>query len=150
MAIRPGPCPAGAQAAAARLLRELAALEERRAEGEEGHAHEPTLRRLEAKLDLVLDLLAQLLPDLATLPVTGARISARGIQFDEAQPAPSPAVLVWQPSEAIPMTLRLPVRADDAEGRAWAFDGLEPELEELLGRHVFRLHRRWLAAQRQR
>jgi hypothetical protein len=44
----------------------------------------------------------------------------------------------------------LPVRclARQDETSWWAFEPLEPALADLLERHVFRLHRRWLAAQR--
>lgn len=147
--VRAAAPPEGAQEAAARLLRELSVLEERRAEGDE-HAPDPALRRIEAKLDLALELLGRLLPELATLPRQRARLGARGLAFDAPQPAEGRASLVWQPSDALPASLVLPVCAvAPADGRRWAFEALTPELTDQLERHVFRLHRRWLAAQRQ-
>lgn len=152
MRVQPGPLPAGSADAAERLLRDLAMVEERRAEPDDpAHPGDPALRRLEAKLDLTLQLLAHALPGLGVpLPVP-ARLSARGVRLAHAgEPAPAQAVLAWQPGDGLPLLAHLPVRrlAADATHAWWAFDALEPSLADLLERHVFRLHRRLLAAQR--
>lgn len=153
--LQPGPPAAGSAEAAERLLRDLAIMEERRGESDDAaHPPDPALRRLEAKLDLMLHLLAQALPALAPLPVRAVRLSARGLRIDtsaaDAAIASGPATLVWQPADGLPLAMHLPVRrlAGADERSWWAFEPLEPAVSDLLERHVFRLHRRWLAAQR--
>jgi hypothetical protein len=147
-----GPVPHGAAEAAERLLQELAALEDRRAEGDEsGHGGDPALRRLEAKLDLALQMLAQALPGLSRLDLQPVRLGPRGIRLAEPDALrDASGVLVWQPSEAFPLRVHLPVKALDGPrpARYWAFEPLPPGLQDALERHIFRLHRRWLAAQR--
>lgn len=153
--IQPGPPPTGSTEAAERLLRDLAMMEERRAESDDSaHPADPALRRLEAKLDLTLQLLAQALPALAPPPKRAVRLSARGLRIDDAAIdaalADGPATLAWQPGEGLPLQAHLPVRCVAREGERswWAFEPLEPAVADLLERHVFRLHRRCLAAQR--
>ncbi len=150
-----GATPAGSAETAERLLRDLAMIEERRGEADDtAHPTDPALRRLEAKLDLTLQLLAQALPALAPLPSRAVRLSARGVRIEaespEAATTDGAATLAWQPSDGLPLVLHLPVRrlAIDAERSWWIFEPLDPALADLLERHVFRLHRRWLAAQR--
>jgi hypothetical protein len=109
---------------------------------------------LEAKLDLTLQLLAQALPALAGPPPRPVRLSAVGVRFEGptgvAAAVGSLAVLVWQPGDGLPLALHLPVTClAQGGGRSWwRFDPLPPALADLLERHVFRLHRRGLAAQR--
>ena len=153
--VQPGPAPAGSAEGAERLLRDLSMMEERRGEADEvAHPPDPALRRLEAKLDLTLQLLAQALPALAPPPSRAVRFSARGLRIEaseaDAAIADGPATLVWQPGEGLPLLAHLPVRRLAVEGARswWAFDALEPAVADLLERHVFRLHRRWLAAHR--
>ena len=155
MQLLPAPLMAGATDAAERLLRDLAMVEERRGEHEDpAHPPDPALRRLEAKLDLTLQLLAQALPALAGPPPRPVRLSAAGVRFEGptgvAAAVGSLAVLAWQPGEGLPLTLHLPVTClAQGGGRSWwRFDALPPSLADLLERHVFRLHRRGLAAQR--
>ena len=152
MALRPGPLPAGAGDAAERLLRDLAQVEERRAEPDDAaHPPDPGLRRLEAKLDLAMQLLARALPGLAVPAAVPVRLSARGVRVAaDASIDATEAFLEWQPGDGLPLLAALPVRrlAVDATHAWWAFDDLEPGLQDLLERHVFRLHRRALAAQR--
>jgi hypothetical protein len=82
------------------------------------------------------------------------RLSARGLRIEasaaDAEVADTPATLAWQPGDGLPLLAHLPVRclARQDETSWWAFEPLEPALADLLERHVFRLHRRWLAAQR--
>lgn len=155
MQLLPAPAPPGATEAAERLLRDLAMVEERRGEPEDPtHPPDPALRRLEAKLDLTLQLLAQALPALAGPAPRAVRLSARGLRFDAAPGVAAAegaiAVLAWQPGEGLPLALHLPVRClAQAAGRSWwRFEALEPGLADLLERHIFRLHRRALAALR--
>lgn len=155
MRIQPGPPPAGSAEGAERLLRDLAMMEERRGESDDpAHPPDPALRRLEAKLDLTLQLLAQALPALAPPPPRAVRFSARGVRIEGSPQEPAlpegPATLVWQPGEGLPLLAHLPIRrlAGQRHATWWAFDALEPATADLLERHVFRLHRRWLAAQR--
>ncbi len=153
--IAPGPPPAGNTEAAERLLRDLAMMEERRGEPEDAaHPPDPAIRRLEAKLDLTLQLLAQALPALAPPPPRAVRFSARGVRIEASAPdagvKDALATLAWQPGDGLPLLVHLPVRGLACHGETswWAFEPLEPVLADLLERHVFRLHRRWLAAQR--
>lgn len=155
MQLQPAPLPPGAIEAAERLLRDLGMVEERRGEPEDAtHPPDPALRRLEAKLDLTLQLLAQALPALAGPPPRAVRLSAVGVRFDGPTGVTAAggalAVLAWQPGDGLPLTLHLPVTClAQAAGRSWwRFDPLPPALAELLERHVFRLHRRELAAHR--
>ena len=153
--LQAGAPPLGSAEAAERLLRDLAMVEERRGEVEDSaHPPDPALRRLEAKLDLTLQLLAQALPALASPPSRTVRCCARGLRIDGADAAlaltDGVATLAWQPADGLPLLAHLPVRCLARHGTAswWAFEPLEPALADLLERHVFRLHRRWLAAQR--
>ena len=153
--IAPSAPPAGSAEAAERLLRDLAMMEERRGESDEAaHPPDPALRRLEAKLDLTLQLLAQALPALAPPPSRAVRFSARGLRIDaspsDAAIADDSATLAWQPGDGLPLLAHLPVRRLVCIGERswWAFEPLEPAVADLLERHVFRLHRRWLAAHR--
>ncbi|WP_397607473.1 PilZ domain-containing protein [Silanimonas sp.] len=153
--VQPGPPPAGSAEGVERLLRDLAMMEERRGESDDpAHPPDPALRRLEAKLDLTLQLLAQALPALAPPPPRAVRLSARGLRIDasaaDAEVVDAPATLAWQPGDGLPLLAYLPVRRLARQGDTswWAFEPLEPALADLLERHVFRLHRRWLAAQR--
>ena len=152
VAILPGAPPPGALESAERLLLDIAATEERRAEPDDGTgAGDPAYRRLEAKLDLALQLLAQALPNVNALALRSVRLAAAGIAIDAPLPVPvGPAHLAWQPSEALPLSLHLPVRAVDGPERSavWAFGPLPTGLQEALERHVFRMHRRALAASR--
>jgi hypothetical protein len=155
MRLLPAPLPPGALDAAERLLRDLAMAEERRGESEDAtQPADPALRRLEAKLDLTLQLLAQALPGLAGPPPRPIRMSAVGVRFEGSTgvtaASGSLAVLAWQPSDGLPLTLHLPVSClAQAAGRSWwRFEPLPLGLADLLERHVFRLHRRELAANR--
>lgn len=144
------PLPAGALDQAERVLQWIAVIEER--SGEDGEqATNLALRRIEAKLDLALHLLAQSLLGPGTLPLQAVRISPRGLRLEATEVCADRALLHWQPSESLPVSLKLPVRLlGREEGRHcdWAFDGLGPALEEAIERQVFRLHRRWLAQHR--
>lgn len=152
-AVIAGPLPPGALEAAERLLQDIAGIEERRGdESDAAHPGDPLLRRLEAKLDLALQLFAHALPHLGGPPPQRARIGVRGLRLKGDAGIADAAVLRWQPAEALPLCLHLPVRRHHAEGAHdwWALEPLPQGLEDALSRHLFRLHRRELAAQRRR
>ena len=143
------------------LLRALAVLEDSRADetDERGQA-DPAVRRIEAKVDLLVGLVGSLL--LRDAPADAPRLlqwSARGAAVEmpalEHGLVPGGAALLRvQPSDALPETLQLPVRVlalepSPAGRRAWlAFDDLPPAVESALERHLFRVHRRAIAGSR--
>lgn len=149
--LRAGPPPHGAFDTAERLLRDLAMIDERRGDDTDaGAANDPALRRLEAKLDLTLQLLAAALPQLFSPPPVPVRIGARGLRLPADPAMPDAAVLRWQPADSLPLCLHLPVSrfASDATQDWWAFAPLPEALDDALSRHLFRLHRREIATQR--
>lgn len=155
MQIVTGPLPEGSEEAAERLLRDLATIEERRGETEDAsHPADPGLRRLEAKVDLALQLLAHAVPGPPGPPLRTVRLSAVGVRFDtapsDAAMSGAEAVLAWRPGEGLPLTLNLPAVCIAVAGVQswWRFETVSSTLVDVLERHVFRLHRRELAAQR--
>lgn len=143
------------------LLRALAVLEDSRAdESEERGPTDLAVRRLEAKVDLLLSLVGSLLQrDQPADPVRLMQWSVRGAAIempavDAALVPGSTALLRLQPSDALPEAAQLPVRVLAIEPcpsgrRLWlAFDALPPTLEALLERHLFRVHRRAVAGSR--
>jgi len=149
--LRPGPPAPGARDAAERLLRDLAMIEDRRTDEADGTgASDPALRRLEAKLDLTLQLLAAALPQLSGPAPRLVRIGIRGLRVATDPTLPDAAVLRWQPGEGLPLCLELPLTrlAHNATHDWWAFDALPDALADALARHLFRLHRREVANQR--
>lgn len=143
------------------LLRALAVLEDSRADesDERGHA-DPAVRRIEAKVDLLVGLLGSLsLRDAAADAPRMLQWSARGaaVELPALEPGLVPgglALLRVQPSDTLPETLQLPARLlaiepSPAGRRAWLeFDALPPALEAALERHLFRVHRRAIAGSR--
>jgi hypothetical protein len=158
LAVLAGAADAGALAEAEQVLRLLAEIDERRDERRDdgpGHEH-AALRRVEAKLDLALLLLGRAMPGASSLAAVTVRLSARGCRVPRAACATVPAAaagvhLRWRPSEALGVEIALPLvaLAQDEAQAWWAFAPLGEPLHDLLERHVFRLHRRWLAQQRQ-
>jgi len=147
----------GARAEA--LLRALAVVEDgvRSSEEPEQSAADVAMHRLEAKLDLLTALVANLGANHDSDPLTPLQWSARGACI--AVPAPLPVDttgrLRVQPADWLPSPLILPARVlacdTDATGtaRAWlAFGPLSPLLEAALERHLFRVHRRAIAESR--
>lgn len=143
------------------LMRALAVLEDSRAdEPDERNAPDPALRRLEAKVDLLVGLVGSLL--LRDTPADAPRLlqwSARGaaVELPVLEPGLVPgaaAVLRVQPSDALPEPVQLPaqvlaIEPSPAGRRVWlAFDALPPALQALLERHLFRVHRRAVAESR--
>ena len=152
VAVQMGPLPVGAFEESEAMFRDLAMVDDRRSDdGDAAPAVDAGLRRVEAKLDLTLRLLARALPGLAVPPLTPVRLGLRGVRLDgPCAVEDESAVLRWQPAEWMPLPLLLPVRAAGRSAHAswWAFDVLPMPLAEALERHVFRLHRRMLAARK--
>lgn len=143
------------------LLRALAVIEDSRAEeqDERGPA-EQAVRRLEAKVDVLVMLVGTLLQRGAPAdPVRALQWSARGVAVE--LPAPDclhvpgdTAVFRVQPSDALPEPIELPgmvlaVEPAATGRRLWLrFDALPVSLESMLERHIFRVHRRAVAESR--
>lgn len=153
---------AGQPVQAEALLRGLAQVEDLRGEeaGEEKRGELPQLaQRMDAKLDLVLALLGRLVRQSAEpTPLAALRWSARGLRL-ALDPGPDPApgaagIVRLQPSDWLPDALELPVvvaasAAVDGHCLLWLrFRPLPPGLEDALERHLFRMHRREVAARR--
>jgi hypothetical protein len=144
-------------AAAERLLRSLAGLDAGVQDELEPHPAEQALQRLDAKLDLVLELLSRMLarehPETQPRPL---RWSRHGACAQSRQPLEegSHALLVLVMPAALSLPLRLPVQVlaredQDADARLWlAFPQDAPALTAALERFLFRQHRRQVAASR--
>lgn len=144
------------------LVRALALIEDSRPEDPEDHGPAAeALRRVEAKVDLLVGLVASLAQrDLPVDPPRPMQWSERGIAVE----LPVGDAVVFVPgaaavvriglSDTLPQPLVLPVTVlavepSPAGRRLWLrFDGLTPSLESLLGRHLFRVHRRAVAESR--
>jgi hypothetical protein len=149
---------AGHIAAAERLLHSLAGLELPPVEDGDASLNETALQRLDAKLDLILDLLCRVLareqPPHLPRPLRWSRLGAEVI-------TQSPLVegerrlLTLELRSGLSLPLRLPVEVlatepvDDTSQRAWlAFPADSAPLESALERFLFRQHRRQIAAAR--
>jgi hypothetical protein len=136
-----------------RLLRQLDLLEQQTAEPGEGHGAGQELARIEAKLDLLLDLVGGLLARQTGAPAAvTVRISADGLQWPASGQVPAVGALgevrlALRPE--LPHPLCLPVRIVAAG--AWVeaeFLELGEALVEMLEKTVFRYHRRQVAQAR--
>lgn len=147
------------------LLRALALIEE----GPARLVDEPSplvaqMERLEAKFDLVLTLLSEvLLADLTVPDTVPVRLSACGLEFattGHAEPGasvelslffsnslPRPVVLYGVVAPPVPPPLASPSPAEE-QYLAVTFQQRGPAVGELLERLVFRRHRRSIALQR--
>ncbi len=151
---------AGHPASADNLLRGLAQVEDLRGDdnGEERGELPLLVQRMDAKLDLMLALIGRLVRQGGhALPLRPLRWSRRGIRLEAGTRSgmlPGTAgVLSLQPAEWLPEQIELPVTllAEAASGNGgvfiWlSFAQLGSGLEATLERHVFRLHRRQIAA----
>lgn len=117
---------------------------------ESGGADSRRFERLEAKLDLVLHLLARSLEPDASSPIRNVTLSPLGVEWSEPHPpiAGADVIVELRPSEQLPLTLRLPARArDPLPGVARASLVNPPEtLDEALHQFVFRRHRQAIRA----
>ena len=118
------------------------------------------LKRLDAKVHLVMDMLSRLLQASAAAPrARRVRIGADRVEFrtaDEGTELKGEGTLELYLHASIPEPLRLPGTIErsfrDEDDRLWyvvAVAPLERGLRDLLSRHVFRHHRRSVAAARQ-
>lgn len=143
------------------LMRALAVVEESRSdEPDERNPVDQSVRRLEAKVDLLVGLVAGLLHrEQPVDPPRALQWSVRGVAVElpstEAAPAAGESVVFRvQLSDALPEPMQLPARVlaiepSPAGHRVWlGFDGLGPAIEDLLERHLFRVHRRAIAETR--
>ena len=161
LALLPAPADGARRLALARaeaLMRALALVDEARADEPDEPGADPAVKRLEAKVDLLVGLVGALLQrEQPADPVRPLHWSARGAAVDVEGDAPSvgaAALLRVQPSDTLPEALQLPghvlaVEALEGGRRVWLrFDPLPAPLEALLERHLFRLHRRAVAERR--
>lgn len=114
-------------------------------EGGPGGSDKHRLGRMEAKLDLALNLLARVVEPESPVPARLVRLSPEHIAWeDEAPPAEgTPLLLELHPSHALPLALRLPAVAlapETGMGHALLAD-LPEGLRDALHQFVFRRHR---------
>jgi len=150
---RPAPTDRGARDA---ILREALLLLSALNQMEASHDTEPAatdqrrLERIEAKLDLALDLLARTLRPDPPNPSQTLRLSPEVAAWADPAPPAEGARLVLEIClvSTLPLTLRLPaiaLAAADGEARA-QFDTLPEALREALHQFVFRRHRQAIRA----
>jgi hypothetical protein len=115
-----------------------------------GGAENRRLDRIEAKLDLTLFLLARRLETSNTPVPLDVQLTPSGAQWpDPAPPAAGSELIVeFQPSETLPLSLRLPAVALDpgTDQARVSFEGLSETLDEALYQFVFRRHRQAIRA----
>jgi hypothetical protein len=118
------------------------------------------LKRLDAKVHLVMDMLSRLLQASADAPkARRVRVGVDRVEFRPAADEPKlegEGTLELYLHSSIPEPLRLPgeiaMSFEDDSGRQWCVLEVAPlqrSLRDLLSRHVFRHHRRSIAAARQ-
>jgi len=139
-----------------RMMREAALLLNALNQTESSHDLESSgadnrrFERLEAKLDLVLHLLARTLEPGASPSIRNVTLSPLAVEWnDEHLPiAGTPLILELRPSEHLPLTLRLPAVAQNSlPGLARASLIKLPEaLDDALHQFVFRRHRQAIRA----
>jgi hypothetical protein len=129
------------------VLQALANLESLGKESDTEHRIDHNVARLEAKLDLTLTLVGELLRRQTPLPpATAVVLTGQGIAW-QAEPAPPPhatGVVALYLSARLPWPLMLPVEiigAQDGKTRAKLMH-LSEEAQEWLDRTLFRHHRR--------
>lgn len=143
-----------------RLLRALLLFQESHCElAEEPGERITDLLRIEAKLDLLFDLVARLIPEaLDSDEACPVQLWMTGVRWDTtADQLPKvgePLWLLLYLDSGIPQPLRLPVRVtgvarETTGGRVTArLELLGEPLEDLIGRLIFRQHRRMIAQQK--
>ena len=151
---------AAAAHAAEELLRNISHVEDNQPEDkpEEHGARELALQRMEAKVDLLLGVVSQLLcRDREIGPPRALRWSpvGVGVVLPGDWQAGDTALLCMPAAAWLPQNLELPVRvlatepAGSAGRRLWlAVEPLGAPLAEAIKRHLFRLHRRAIAEER--
>ncbi|SHF33506.1 MULTISPECIES: PilZ domain-containing protein [Thermomonas] len=138
----------------------IAVIEDSRSEDEEA-TQGPALRRIEAKLDLLLTLIGNLGRMASELDEVALQWSALGVRLPYAPHQDShigledSGVFRIQAAPWLPEPLALPARviayapSADAAGQLWLrFEPLTPGVCAALERHLFRRHRRAVAERR--
>lgn len=132
------------------LLNGLAALDWPTGEHLAHQDDAPQLQRLEAKLDLGLQLLAQLLGNQTALPPTQSLLlSAQALAWRDPNPPPADDLHLELFIDArIPQPLQLKGRLDRQDGDYWIvrFCAVPDAVQDGLDRAVFRWHRRQVQA----
>lgn len=130
------------------LLNGLAALDWPTGEHLAAQDHNPQLQRLEAKFDLGLQLLAQLLGNQIALPPTQSLwLSAEALAWRDPNPPPAETLHLELFIDArIPQPLQLQGSLDGQHGDYWIvrFCAVPEAVQDGLDRAVFRWHRRQL------
>ncbi|MDZ7802630.1 PilZ domain-containing protein [Thiohalophilus sp.] len=123
---------------------------------ESGERDNEAFQALEAKLDLLIQLVTRLLGQQQPLPPEQTvRLAASGIEWQSPTPLPPLGWLELFLEPRLPRALKLPVenRQDELEPGVWRicsrFAFLEEEIRAHLEKWVFRRHRREIAHQRQ-
>lgn len=123
-------------------------------EADRDAARNPGWDRLEAKLDLVLHLLARdprVNP--ADLPIRALSLHARGLRCpgEAGWRAEEPGVCLLRLNPALPLPIRLPARLAGPDGGAWGlrWDDMPENLAEAWSQWLFRQHRRAIHARRE-
>lgn len=148
--------------AAETLLRSLAVAEDARVEdADERGEPSQAMQRLEAKVDLLLNLLGKLARQRdGALPLRALRWSHLGLRIDAAQSfgvhSGDTGLVRVEPAAWLSDHIELPARvlaasttADGVHHLWLRFDPTGPGLADALERHLFRLHRRQIAEARQ-
>lgn len=144
----------------ARALQALAVYEEAPRSPTEDIVHTRTENaRIEAKLDLMLSLVANMLSERTGMPEARAIILRNASLEWQCKPeaevgrADTGIVSLWINTQ-LPLPLRLPCRVDgviERNGHHWAqarFECLAPNVSDALGQVIFRHHRRQVAITR--
>ena len=132
------------------LLNGLAALDKPAGDLHAEHPDSPQLQRLEAKIDLGLQMLGQLLNANSPLPAQQeVLLSAQALAWLSTTPPPATDLhLQLFIDSRIPQPLQLKARMDGQQGDYWVARFVEvPEaVQDALDRAVFRWHRRQVQA----
>lgn len=140
------------------LLRMMAHLDDPQIEDSEDRSKlDMSIHRMEAKLQLSLEMLGTLIARTISIPPPRQiRWSRRGLSWeqDTSVPENSTGFIELQPLPWLPLLLKLSCRVlfcqkEDSVFRLWlGFEPLPTSLESALERHLFRCHRRAVASGR--
>ncbi len=117
---------------------------------ESGGPENRRLDRLEAKLDLALHLLARALEPAGAPAPCLVRLGAESVEWEDARAPVEDTALILElrPSDALPLTLKLPAQAlaPVANMARAKLTGLSEALNDALVQFVFRRHRQAIRA----
>jgi len=143
----------------AHILRCVNLLEEQHRErGEEEAESDSALMRLEAKVDMLLEMVAKLDQRLSQIPASGVvSISSQGIEWSCSDSPPTVGGNIWinlYVDNRIPEAMQIPatvLTVDEGAGGytvAARFVALGEQVQEQLEKLIFRHHRRMIAQSR--